>query len=103
MFFSMADYLEAPVRAMLSLVLMLLVTALAAPATAEDPPVYSFKFGSNGNGDGEFQNPRGMAFDLSGNIYVVDLQLNRVQKFTAAGVFISKFGSVGDGDGDPVS
>ena len=100
LFFPTADYLEAPVRNLLSLVLILLVTGLAAPAIAEDPPVFSFKFGSTGStGDGEFLNPTGMAFDLSGNIYVTDPQVNRVQKFTSGGVFISKFGSGGNGDG----
>jgi DNA-binding beta-propeller fold protein YncE len=56
-------------------------------------------FGSYGSGDGQFYEPKGIATDATGNIYIVDTNNNRVQKFTANGAYISKFGSLGSGDG----
>ena len=60
---------------------------------------YDSKFGSSGTGDGQFDNPNGIAIDGSGNIYVVDSDNHRVQKFNSAGVFQSEFGSSGTGNG----
>ena len=64
--------------------------------------------GISGSGDGQFDDPRGLALDSSGNIFVVDSENDRVQKFDSAGNFVSKFGSFcnmdknGDGIlGDP--
>jgi len=52
------------------------------------------QFGETGSGDGQFQEPQGIAIDSStGEIYVVDTSLNRVQKFTSEGVFLDEFGS----------
>lgn len=39
------------------------------------------KWGSLGDGDGEFRLPRGIAVDITGNVYVVDLGVRRIQKF----------------------
>lgn len=62
-------------------------------------PAYTSKFGVLGAGDGEFNSPRGMAVDPSGNIYIADRDNNRIQKFNSAGVFQMKFGTLGTGDG----
>ena len=43
--------------------------------------------------------PRGVAFDSAGNVYIAESGNNRVQKFTSSGVFLSKWGSYGSGDG----
>ncbi len=59
----------------------------------------ALNFGSAGNGNGQFNAPVGIAFDSSGNIYVTDVSNNRVQKFTANGVYVSQFGSAGSGNG----
>lgn len=62
-------------------------------------------WGGPGPGDGQFNLPRGIAFfdgneaDPSNYIYVVDSLNNRVQKFTTAGAFVTKWGSLGPGDG----
>ena len=41
-----------------------------------------------------------MAFDSRDNLYIVDTENNRVQKFTSDGKFLGKFGSLGSGPGD---
>jgi DNA-binding beta-propeller fold protein YncE len=50
-------------------------------------------------GDGQFDGPRGISIDSEGNIYVVGLSNQRVQKFDSTGTFLLKFGSLGSGDG----
>jgi len=50
-------------------------------------------------GDGQLDDPKGVAVDSSGNIYVADARNDRIQKFDSAGNFVLKFGSVGTGDG----
>jgi sugar lactone lactonase YvrE len=60
---------------------------------------YVSKFGSTGTTDGKFNNPRAMAIDGSGNIFVADYGNNRVQKFDSSGVYLSQFGSAGTGNG----
>ncbi len=49
---------------------------------------YKFKFGSNGTATGQFKNPKGIAFDASGNVYVADYGNNRIQKFTSTGTHL---------------
>ena len=57
------------------------------------------KWGSFGNGDGQFDTPTGVAVDRSGSVYVADLFNHRIQKFTSDGVFIHKWGSRDSGNG----
>ncbi len=58
------------------------------------------KWGTQGNGDGEFIQPTGLAIDNDGNVYVSDRGNSRIQKFTPDGVFISKWNVEGLGDYD---
>jgi DNA-binding beta-propeller fold protein YncE len=61
---------------------------------------YLMKFGSRGNGEGQFNAPWGIAIDrVRGFIYVVDSANFRVQKFDMSGEFIMAWGSFGNGDG----
>ncbi len=61
---------------------------------------YLMKFGSRGNGEGQFNSPWGIAVDrVRGYIYVVDSANFRVQKFDMTGEFIMSWGSFGNGDG----
>jgi len=45
-------------------------------------------FGREGAGPGEMQLPYGVAADSQGNVFIVDIQLQRINKFAADGTFI---------------
>ena len=45
-------------------------------------------FGTPGSGRGQFKDPRGVAVDGEGNIFVADTGNNRIQKFTEEGQFL---------------
>jgi DNA-binding beta-propeller fold protein YncE len=47
-----------------------------------------------------FIQPNSIASNLRGNLYVVDTLNNEVQKFTLDGIFITKWGSYGKGNGE---
>jgi hypothetical protein len=49
---------------------------------------YIGQFGSNGSGEGQFNQPRGMAYDGKGHILVADCGNGRVQVFTIDGTFV---------------
>jgi hypothetical protein len=61
------------------------------------------KWGTQGSGDGQFFNPRGVAVDGAGNVLVLEFAGHRVQKFTPTGQFLSRWGSNGTGDGQFVA
>lgn len=54
-----------------------------------------FAFGGSGSGDGQFQDPYGMAFDPAGNLYVCDYLGVRVEKFDASGNFLMSWPTPG--------
>ena len=56
-------------------------------------------FGSSGSGNGQFSDPKGLALDTAGNIYVVDTRNYRVQVLNSEGVFQRAWGSQGTGPG----
>jgi streptogramin lyase len=60
-----------------------------------NPPTYSSSFGSKGTGNGQFENPQGIATDPSGNVWVSDVLLHRIQKFNSKGEYQCKFGTYG--------
>src|SRR5690349_7623236 len=55
-------------------------------------PVYDFRVGGNGSGDGQFTANNGICVDSDGSFFVVDALQNRVQKFDAEGNFLLKWG-----------
>ena len=59
--------------------------------------------GKTGDGQGEFSlagSPQVAVDQSDGSVYVADSGNDRVQKFTASGVFVDEFGSTGSGDGE---
>jgi DNA-binding beta-propeller fold protein YncE len=83
------------------------VMALTPPPVNEpvkEPPANGFyafitKWGTQGSGNGQFANPYGISVDPSGDVYVVDHYIHRIQKFTNDGTFITKWGTQGSGNG----
>jgi aldose sugar dehydrogenase len=60
---------------------------------------YLAQWGKHGvEPDSRFNAPEGIAVDRRGNVYVVDTGNNRIQKFSANGTFLGKFGSFGTND-----
>ncbi len=55
--------------------------------------------GGPGSGRGQFAEPRGLATDARGNLYVADTKNSRIQVFDANGQFLREFGSKGSGEG----
>jgi tripartite motif-containing protein 71 len=55
--------------------------------------------GGAGSGDGEFNEPSGVTVDPSGNVYVADLNNDRIEKFTSSGAYLAQWGTHGSGDG----
>ena len=59
--------------------------------------VFSYKFGSFGDGPKQFNQPFGVAVDPSGNVFVTDQGNHRIQKFTSTGGFLASWGEFGPG------
>jgi len=57
------------------------------------------EWGGKGTADGEFDQPGGLAFDKEGALVVCDQVNHRVQRFTAEGKFLNKWGEYGDQPG----
>jgi NHL repeat len=62
-------------------------------------PVAGTPFGSAGTGPGQMGEPKGIATDSSGNLWVVDRANERVMKYDSNGNFLMQFGSAGSGNG----
>ncbi len=74
--------------------------ALAGSEVANvEAPSYISSFGSAGTSNGQFAHPAGIAVDPKGNLWVVDENHYRVQKFNEAGEYQSSFGSQGSENG----
>jgi hypothetical protein len=56
-------------------------------------------FGGLGSGNGQFDNPSGMAISQDNKIFVADSVNHRIQVLERNGTFVRKFGSRGDGNG----
>lgn len=57
------------------------------------------QWGSLGSGNGQFNGPKGVCTDPSGNVYVADTGNNRIQKFTSGGTYLTQWGTAGTGNG----
>ena len=68
------------------------ISTLLPSATPTVTPIplasLALQFGGEGSGPGQFDDPRSVAVDLDGNIFVADYQDGRVQKFDPTGKFL---------------
>ncbi|HEX9149829.1 MAG TPA: flippase activity-associated protein Agl23, partial [Thermoanaerobaculia bacterium] len=55
--------------------------------------------GEPGSGPGQFAEPRGLATDARGNLYVADTKNNRIQVFDTNRQFVRSLGTAGSADG----
>ena len=53
-----------------------------------EPPVTAFE-GGQGSGKGQFDDPRALAVDTVGNIFVADTDNGRIEKFSPKGTFVA--------------
>ena len=60
---------------------------------------FLMQWGTQGDEDGQFVFPAGVAIDSDDNVYVTDQNNGRIQKFTSDGAFLAKWGT----DGNKVS
>jgi DNA-binding beta-propeller fold protein YncE len=68
--------------------------------TASLTPTFASNFGSSGTGNGQLDQPTGLAVSpVNGNLVVPDEGNNRVQVFNEKGEYLSQFGSFGTGNG----
>jgi DNA-binding beta-propeller fold protein YncE len=67
-----------------------------APASAFE---YLGSFGTRGSGPGQLSDPRMLAIDREGTVWVADELNSRIEVFTAGGRFVRTFGSAGSGNG----
>ncbi len=81
------------------LVAALLVSLPTTPSPAAVLTNYVLQWGSFGSGNGQFNQPVGVAVDFSGNVYVTDMGNDRVQVFNGSGVWQYSFGGTGSGPG----
>ena len=56
--------------------------------------------GHRGHGRRAIQQTIGIAVASDGSVYVADSQNDRIQMFTPQGVFVSKWGTQGTGEGE---
>ena len=63
-------------------------------AELSTPPVSAFQ-GGKGARRGQFDFPRGMIVDKSGNIFVADTNNGRIQKFSSTGAYLATIGAMG--------
>ena len=61
---------------------------------------FSNFFGCEGSKQGEFRQPRDVAFDSDGNVYVADNGNRRIQVFTKEGRYLREFGKKGCKEGE---
>ena len=60
---------------------------------------YAARWGSSGTGQGYFYGIQGIAVDTAGDVYTVEADNHRVQKFTPDGKFVATWGHEGKEDG----
>jgi RHS repeat-associated protein len=62
--------------------------------------VFMKQFGAEGKENGQLNEPRGIAVDSKGNVWVSDTGNDRVEEFKSSGEFVRTFGKEGSGNGE---
>jgi DNA-binding beta-propeller fold protein YncE len=57
-----------------------------------EPPRFALAFGEEGSGEGQLQEPHGIASDSEGNVWVADTGNGRIEGFDSEGGYLGKFG-----------
>jgi DNA-binding beta-propeller fold protein YncE len=86
-------------RSIAALLTAFLVAGFASISSADDPPDFVGEWGTLGccglgAPDGDFYSPWGLAVAPDGTVYVADSLNDRIQKFSASGTFLGKWGQV---------
>jgi YD repeat-containing protein len=55
--------------------------------------------GIKGSGNGQFNAPKGVTVDSSGNVWIADYGNDRIEEFNGKGEYIQQFGKEGSGEG----
>lgn len=76
---------------------IVIATALPSPTRESAPPPHPFAFVAQI--DHDLRYPTALATDRQGNVYAIDADHQRVQKFDNRGQFLTMWGEIGDGDG----
>lgn len=76
-----------------------LIYKMLSPAQAAALQTHTLGHGK-GNGQGEFNKPRGITTDAQGNLYIADSGNARIQKFSPNGDFLGVIGKPGNGEGE---
>jgi hypothetical protein len=78
--------------------------ALTTPALAVRGHVFGSQFGGKGSGNGQLESPESIAVnESSGRVYVADYANNRVEYFSATGVYEGQFNGSGTLSGEGVA
>jgi hypothetical protein len=79
----------------ISSLLLAFSLCLASRSGAEAPPSFVLAWGSSGTGQGQFNAPYGLAVHSSGQVYVVDSNNKRIERFDANGVYLGESAVLG--------
>ena len=83
------------------LALCMMFAAIAPTVSASYDHMFILKWGERGiDAPGEFSNPKYVAVDSNGSVYVTDLGNKRVQKFNGDGEFLTEWGNSGSLPGE---
>jgi len=95
---SVNDIVKPAVNGTSTTIFVVAPTPTSTPTPAECVQ-FTAQWGSPGTGNGQFQGPTGITVDKVVDVYVVDSQNNRIQKFDSNGNFLLTWGSAGSGQG----
>jgi DNA-binding beta-propeller fold protein YncE len=77
----------------------LVVALVCASGAAAQQLSFVTQWGGSGTGPGQFSLPQGVAVTPGGDVFVADVNNDRVEKFDSNGNFLLQFGSHGSGPG----